>query len=265
MNETITLTLIANAGVLVEYNGIGVLVDGIHHEKEHPFSRVSQADLMLMRRGEGVFTNLTYLLFTHEHPDHFSPLYVTELIHARSVQGIVLPSTDNASPQLTLLLNHLRKKGIAYWSLGLEPGATQRIDLTDDLVVTVIGTRHMGPQYQSIGNDCFLLSMAGKNLLFTGDGDHVREYFEKALAGVSLDVVFVNPLFYHNPHGQEIINSLFRPQNIVIYHMPFAQDDTMRFAYMVERDLQRYQRPAIQTHVFQREKQSLFLPVPIAK
>jgi L-ascorbate metabolism protein UlaG (beta-lactamase superfamily) len=123
----------------------------------------------------------------------------------------------------------------------------------------------MGPQYKTIRNDCFLLTLAGKNLLFTGDADHVVEYFERALAEVALDVVFVNPIFYHNPTGQEIINDIFRPRDVVIYHMPFEQDDTMQFSYMVNSDIQKHGHPEIQTHVLCGEKQSFCLSAPASK
>lgn len=259
MNDRITFTLVANAGVLVEYNGVGILVDGIHHENGHPFSRVSEEDLKLMRQGAGIFANLHYLLFTHEHPDHFSPQCVAQYIDLSKVKGMLLPNESCASPELAVLLDHVRQHDIPCWTLGLAPGATKKIELTEELVVTALGTRHMGPQYQTVCNDCFLLTVAGKNLLFTGDADHVRAYFEHALAGVSLDTVFVNPIFYHNPHGQEIINTIFRPRDVVIYHMPFAQDDTMRFSSMVRKDMQRHRRTDLRTHVFCYEKQSLSL------
>lgn len=264
-NDSIKITLVANAGVLVEYNGVGLLVDGIHHEEGHPFSRVSENDMKLMRQGYDIFANIDYLLFTHEHPDHFTPQYVSEHIQVRSVKGVFLPNKSDGSPDLALLLNHVQKLAIPFWTLGLEPGDTKRFALADDLIVTAIGTRHMGPQYQTIRNDCFLLTLAGKNLLFTGDADYVSRYFKNALAEVALDAVFVNPVFYHNPNGQEIINEIFRPRNLVIYHMPFEQDDTLQFSYMVTSDIQRHGRPGIQTHVLRREKQSLCFSTPPLK
>jgi len=255
MQNNIHITLIANAGVLVEYAGIGLVVDGVHHEPGHIFPRVSRSDLMDMRQSTGVFTHLDYLLFTHEHPDHFSPIYVTELIHARRIQGIVLPNCDKPSPELALLLNHIRRKEIPFWSLGLQPGTRQDIELTDDVSVTAIGARHMGPQYQHLANDCFVLHLGNKNLLFTGDGDTVREYYTPALTGLHLDAVFVNPLFYHHPLGQEIIDTIFRPRTIVIYHMPHHDQDTMRLALMVEKSRHRYERPQIPTIVLEHDKQ----------
>ncbi len=259
MQTTIQTILIANAGVLIEYAGTGILVDGVHHEPGHIFPRVSRSDLMNMRQGTGVFSHLDYLLFTHEHPDHFSPLYVTELIHARPIRGIVLPNCDKPSPELTLLLNHIHRKRIPFWALGLKPGTMRHIELREGISVTAIGTSHMGPQYQHLAHDCLVLHLGDKNLLFTGDGAPVRDYYAPALAGIHLDAVFVNPLFYHHPLGQKIIETLFRPRTIVIYHMPCPDQDPMRLAFMVEKSRARYERPQVKTIVFEHEKQVIEL------
>ena len=46
-------TLIANAGILLEIDGIRFLIDGLHHSSQYPFSPVPQAMLDQMLRGEG--------------------------------------------------------------------------------------------------------------------------------------------------------------------------------------------------------------------
>ncbi|BCS87971.1 hypothetical protein PSDVSF_12130 [Pseudodesulfovibrio sediminis] len=265
VNEYISITLVANAGVCIECDGVGLLVDGIHNEGGHPFSRVSEADMERMRQGIVPFTHLDYLLFTHEHPDHFTPQYVLGHILNRPVKGLFLPSETDGSPNLALLLDRVRELAIPYWTLGLEPGTKQRFELADDVIVTAIGARHMGPQYATIRNDCFLLTVKGMNLLFTGDADHVAEYYAAALTDVTVDVAFVNPIFYNNKQGQQIINEIFRPRDVVIYHMPFAEDDTMHFSSLVRRDVKRYARPGMQTHVLSEANQALALPVPTAR
>lgn len=262
MSNCIRITLVANAGVLVEHNGLGILVDGIHHENGHPFSRVSERDIWRMRQRADIFANLHYLLFTHEHPDHFSPQQVSEYLRFQSVKGLFLPDESNGSLDLAFLLQLVRELGIRHWTLGLEPGEVKRIMPADGLLVTAIGARHMGPQFANVANDCFLLTLAGQNLLFTGDADYVPEYFENGLEGVAVDTVFVNPIFYHNANGQEIIREIFRPHTVVIYHMPFARDDSMRFSYMVNSDIEKHGCPGIKTRVLNRERQMLHLTAP---
>ncbi|WP_291327032.1 MBL fold metallo-hydrolase [Desulfovibrio sp. UCD-KL4C] len=265
MNDFIKITLVANAGVHVEYNGLGILVDGVHHEEGHPFCQVSKTDLQHIKDGTNLFKNLDYFLFTHEHPDHFTPQYLLKIIQSRSFKGLFLPNERDGSSNLALLLKHARSINLPYWSLGLDPGEVKRVELADDLIVTAIGSEHMGPQYKNIRNDCFLLTLNGINLLFTGDADYVAEYYIKALCDVHLDAIFVNPIFYHNPNGQEIINKIFRPRAIVIYHMPLEQNDTMQFNFMVNRDIQRYEQPNIQTHILSNKKRSITLSASFIK
>jgi len=259
MNKDITLTLIANAGILIEYDGTGILVDGVHHDATSRFSPVSRVDLLHMRLGKQAFKTLDYLFFSHEHSDHFSPLYVTELIHAREIHKVFLPKAASPSPELGLLCNHLRKKSVEADILSLQPGEFAPFQLGPNITGRIIATRHMGPQYQSVINYCYLFDLSGVTLLFTGDGDFVREYYEAALSGIELDLVFVNPLFYQHPQGQKLINTLFTPKHLVVYHLPFPEDDTMGLGSMVERSKQRFQCTERHTHIFQAEKQSLVL------
>ncbi len=260
MADIAEITLVANAGVLVTHEDRALLVDGIHREDGHPFSRVPEADLVRMRFGVSPFERLDYLLFTHEHPDHFTPRLVAELVARRKVRSIFLPGAAGGSPDLAELTALAGERDIPLHGLSLAPGETARFEPEDGIAVTAIGTRHMGPQYQDVRNDCYLLSLGGLNLLFTGDADHVPEYYEAALAGVRLDAAFVNPLFLHNPTGQAIIENIFRPREVVVYHMPFAGDDSMNFAYMVGRDRKKLDRPDRPVRILAGEGQRLRLP-----
>jgi len=257
--DFIDITLVANAGVLVEHAGRGLLVDGIHHEEGHPFSKVPESDLERMRDRSAPFANLEYLLFSHEHPDHFTPGRVQELVQSGRTKGLFLPDEPAGTPALSRLLDQLRRQGVAHRRFSLEPGRSRHFTLGYDLMVTAIGTRHMGPQYQDVRNHCYLLSLGGLRVLFTADGDHVAEYYESALRGVSLDAVFVNPIFFHHPDGQAIIDDIFKPRHVIIYHLPFAPDDTMNFSYMVGRDMEKYARTDRETHVFDTANQRLRL------
>jgi len=260
--DCIDITLVANAGVMIEGNGVGLLVDGMHHEDGHPFSKVLESDMERMRQGAEPFAKLDYLLFTHEHPDHFTPDRVLEHVRHRPVRGVFLPGARGGSPSLALLHKYMREQGIPHQSLGLGPGQARQYSPEDGLRITAIGARHMGAQFQAVRNDCFLLSLGSMNLLFTGDADHVGGYYESALKHTALDAVFVNPIFYHNPDGQAIINEIFRPQHVVIYHMPSLREDPFHLALTVKRALKKYARPEIRTHVLDSEHTHLCLYPP---
>jgi L-ascorbate metabolism protein UlaG (beta-lactamase superfamily) len=249
VSDCIDIDLVANAGVLVRGGGLGLLVDGMHDQDGHPFSRVGADDMVRMARPEGIFERLDYLLFTHEHPDHFTPDLVVEHLERRPVKGVFLPAPAENPEGRDRLVRALEERGVPHWTMGPEPGSTRSVSPEPGLTVTAIGTVHMGKQFRDVRNDCLLISLMGMNLLFTGDADHVPEYYEKALADVALDAAFVNPIFYHNPSGQAIIDDIFRPLEVVIYHMPSPDRDPFHLAFTVKRSLERYARPALPVHV----------------
>lgn len=249
VTDCIEIRLVANAGVLVRGQHAGVLVDGLHHEDGHPFGKVSPSDMERMRSGAAPFDRLDYLLFTHEHPDHFTPGMVLDHIARRPAKGVFLPRPVAGSSSLALLLKALHDRGIPSWPLSLDPGEMRVMQPEPGLRITAIGTRHMGPQFQDVPNDCFLVEMDGANLLFTGDADPVEDYYAGALGDAPLDAVFVNPIFYHSPQGQGVINDIFRPREVVIYHLPPKDADPMHLHFSVQRALEKYGRPDVRTRV----------------
>ncbi|MGE4191944.1 MAG: MBL fold metallo-hydrolase [Pseudodesulfovibrio sp.] len=257
MAECIDVTLVANAGILVRGGGTGLLVDGIHDQGDHPFDRVDRDTLVRMRQGDAPFQQLEYLLFTHEHPDHFTPGLVMEHLRYRRTKGLFTPDPRCGSVEAVLLARFAGELGVPQWNGSLEPGQAKTYGLGEGLGVTVIGGVHMGKAFTGVRNDSFLVSVGGSNLLFTGDADHVPEHFEKALAGVSLDAAFVNPIFYHNPEGQRCINEVFRPREVVICHLPDREKDTYHLWFTLERALSRHARPGMPVRVLTTDSPSL--------
>jgi L-ascorbate metabolism protein UlaG (beta-lactamase superfamily) len=253
--ERVTATLVANAGVLVEYNGVRLLVDGLHHEEGHPFSKVPEETLGRMMDGVDPYASIDYVFFTHEHPDHFTPACAADYLKRQPVKGLFLPA--QVSDDSARLYDDAQGRSIFCKRFGLAPGEMERCVLADGVEAAGLGALHMGPQFRNVRNDCILLTLGGSNLLFTGDADHVPEFYEEALSDVVLDAVFVNPLFFHHPKGRAVINEIFRPRYLAIYHVPFEQDDDLQFGKLVARDIERHGRPDVQTRVLQAEGQTL--------
>src|SRR5659263_724469 len=99
----ITFTLIANVGILITYKNTRILLDGIQSEGDLPFSKTPPALLsqMLTPGGTGSCNNLDYLIFSHSHPDHFSPDIVVQYLRCNRVKRILYP--QGADPRLEQL------------------------------------------------------------------------------------------------------------------------------------------------------------------
>ena len=102
MQEQVKATFLVNAAVLLEFRGTKLLIDGIYDENGHCFSNLSERQWEKLKAGEGEFAGIEYLLFTHEHGDHFSPQRVAEyLVGAYGVEAkdlIVSVETDLPQP-----------------------------------------------------------------------------------------------------------------------------------------------------------------------
>ena len=108
MDSALRITLIANAGLLMTYRGTTLMVDGIYGREGHPFSNLSPEVWREMLESEDRFRKVDYLLFTHAHPDHFSPEMTGEFLHHRSVKGMFLPEPHMAAEDR--LIKMLRAK-----------------------------------------------------------------------------------------------------------------------------------------------------------
>ncbi len=218
--EPVKLTLIANAGVLLEYKGIRYLIDGIHTNEDLEFDGVPQTLLGQMLCGDGDLADLDYLLFTHEHIDHFMAGLTQTYLQNNRVQGIVVPAEGGG--RLAALKEYAEFTGVEVIAPVIADGESYKTAL-GNAKLTVAGMRHMGAQFRNVQSCSFLLDFDRKTLLFTGDSDHIPAWFETALAGERVDVLFVNPLFYLNPMGQKVIEQL-APADVVVYHLAEVKD-----------------------------------------
>lgn len=236
MYDPITLTLVANAGVLLSWRDTTLLLDGIFDGEGHPFSCPTRATLEAMRRGEPPFEKLDYLLFTHAHPDHFSPELTMDFLRERAVRGIFLPQTR--SVRESGLADFLRERRIPSVFLSLQTDrAAYRIE--PELTVRAFTTRHLDEKYRHVRHFCYLLSFGEKNLLFTADVDYVHETLEQ-VRGVPLRAAFVNPLFFSELRRRRFFRGELNAETLCVYHIPFSGEDQLHIRPTLANDAVRF-------------------------
>lgn len=210
--ERITITLTANAGVLVAYRDYKFLVDGLHGGGGG-YSAVPPEVLELVLEGIPPFDRIDALFFTHRHPDHFSEEAAGRFLERWPEAGVFMP----------------RPGGDVY---GLAPGR----------VAAFLDIPHTGGD--DCCHNCIYFSLGGRSLLFLGDAVQEGARFSQALAGLDatggVDAVVCNPLFLSRREGREALLEGVRPHCIVVNHIPFAQDDKMRNREVVARAVTRY-------------------------
>lgn len=233
MNNTPHITLISNAGLLVTYQGISFMIDGIYGREDHPFSNLTSETWQAMLTGSGHFSRVDYLLFTHAHPDHFSPEMTEEFLRHRDVKGLFLPTPHTKGEER--LAELLRERGTPCVQLsGMTDHVTFKIE--PEITVRAFQTAHLDPKYREVPHFCYLLTLGGTNLLLTADVDYVHETLA-FLRPFTIDAAFVNPLFFSALSHGKFFKGTLDARQLFVYHVPFPEDDTMKMLPTLQRDL----------------------------
>lgn len=236
--KTIEISYIANAGVCIKTNKATFLVDAIHHEGDYPFSKVPADTLAAMKRGSGPYANADYLLFTHTHPDHFTPEHVISYLRNNSSKALFVHSDKLQRTQPVFSV--CRERGITAVPLRVDYGALQQFQLNQDAVLTSLSVHHLKEEYADVACGCLMLEVCGKRILLLADADHGRseEFFP---LGESADIAFVNPYCLLQPAGRVLLENILKPKQIAVYHIPFAEDDRLGMRMIVQNLQKRYQ------------------------
>ena len=229
----ISITLVANAGVCIHYRGMTLLLDGVFGQEGNPFSPLPTGCWDKMCRGEPPFEQLDCLLFTHFHPDHFSPEKTRKLVQSRAVKALFFP--EDGAPQVQELERFLQQEKIpcailshatdhAVWQIG------------DHIRLQAFRTQHLGPEFYGVPHVCYRIAFDEREILFTGDTDYLHENLTQ-VANVPLEAAFLNPLFFQALFNKRLFHGTLKAEHICIYHIPFQADDRMHMRESIRRRL----------------------------
>ena len=233
MSDTIRVTLLANAGLLLQYQNITMMLDGIYGNEAHFFSDLKPGVWEQMLCGEPPFETIDYLLFSHAHPDHFSPEMTMEFLRRRAVKGVFLPDSHKVTE--SGLESFLTERSIPFVRLSHE---TEHISyrVEPKAAVRALATRHLDPKFRDVHHLCYLLTFGKKHILVTADVDYTQETFE-TIRGIPLRAAFVNPLFFSALRHERFFRGELNAQTICAYHVPFSGEDDMKMRPVLARDL----------------------------
>lgn len=239
-NYPIIAMLSTNAGLILEYRGTKILLDCIYGPREHPFSNLGIREKQLLFSGQTPYDNVDYLLFTHQHPDHFSPTMVREYLeaeaeneHKSKTKKIIFPLTASQSQQR--LISTIRDRNLSFH--GLTPSCDNvEIKLTEGITVRPLWTRHLDKKYWDTPHCCYLISFDNRHVLFTADVDYTAETFDR-ISQLPLKASFVNPLFFKALSNGKFFKGTLDTESIFIYHIPFTDDDQFGMRASLFRDL----------------------------
>ena len=235
------IRFLANSGVFIQYGGLRLLVDGIYGKNRFFTQPLKEIQLAVFGMNSP-YRDADYVIHTHRHVDHFNAGYVDEYAANNNVKGVFAPRSSQDPSSFLEDIGPLRKaaaKGVL-WEPAPAPGESASRQLGQDAFVTYYPCRHLDQKsYPAVAHCAVGLTLGQQRFLFAADADPCAENDWCFQGPGALTAVFVTPLFLIQPHGRQLLKTL-APEHVVIYHLPFQEDDVTGLRPMVERELADY-------------------------
>ncbi len=203
------VTLSANAGVAIEIGDARLWVDALHDEKVPGFSTLQDTQVQQLWTAEP-FRAPEAIVYTHCHPDHYSAR-LTQEAHRRWPQArLLLPQREFAAQELISGSECTAAVGDTALHFYRLPHEAQ--SYTANVPHYGLTVKH-GTEMILLPGDC---AVASPELLRLTEGRHFR-------------LALLNFPWLTLRKGREFIEQHISADHIIVYHLPFAQDDTEHF------------------------------------
>ena len=181
----------ANAGILLELDGVSILMDGVCREVK-PYPATPPEEREALQRS---FPDV--IAFTHAHKDHYDPTYAA--LYQKQTGGVILgPATL--------------------------PGckATMEDTMVNGVYIRPVTSRHIGLAGKDVDHASFIVQ-GSRCVWFLGDAAPMQ-WRGKDLP--KPDVLIVPYAYANTPSGWAATKSL-GADHVVLLHMPKREEDTI--------------------------------------
>ncbi len=201
----VQLTLSANAGIALQLGSLRLWADALHRRKVPGFSTVTPS-LWEALTAHPDFAAPDIIFYTHCHPDHFS----------RTLTLQAMERWPNAKPILPqqVFQNQL-----------LLSGRRERLKLPD-YTFDFLRLSHEGAQYAHVAHYGCIIQHQGFRVLIPGDCALCAPELAAFLAEDGpIDLALLDFPWVTLRKGREFIQKHIRPKTLLVYHLPFLDDD----------------------------------------
>jgi len=216
------VTYIANSGFIFASGNTRILVDALYLNGdiwETPSKKVQKA----ITSGSAPFKNISHLLVSHYHEDHFNPMLVSRFL-VNNPKAILVTNSQTDSVIGRVYKQDPQLKRPDQLKIITAPMFGSEIYEANGLKVKCLVQRHMGKDDYKVERMGLLIEMGGKKILHIGDADYTDENFAGYnLQDENIDVAFIHYWFLLDCEGRRIIETYIKPEKIVITHIPYDE------------------------------------------
>ncbi len=224
MQSGVTITFLANEGVLLSAGDKHVLIDALFQKYETGYATPADSTRQALERARRPFDSVDLILVTHWHGDHFHPAPVvahmlanagaTLLTSAQVIDSLRdrLPSGDRLTPRLLARTT--------------APGLRNR-EVVNGIAVELLGLPHGSRRHRSVEHLAYIVDLGGRRVLHVGDAGFDEEDVARfRLDTARIDVALLPQWIVTSKDGRRVIERWIRPKHVVAFHV--GEDDVDR-------------------------------------
>jgi L-ascorbate metabolism protein UlaG (beta-lactamase superfamily) len=209
----VSVTYLANEGVLVEGGGARILIDALFRDSMDPYARHPRDVQEQLETGARPYDGIALALATHFHLDHWDAGAVTRFL--RTHPAALFASTEHGTAMMPY---DVRDRARNLWPAS---GGTSSLDVAG-VKVTAFPLKHGATQ-----NLGYRLELAGRKLVHLGDADPSEENFRTLTTAGNVDVALVPFWWLVNEKAVSFLKTTWKPAGVVVFHFGTTDLDSV--------------------------------------
>jgi hypothetical protein len=191
--------------------------DALHGEKVPGFSTVSPTLWEQIKTHEA-FQSPNLIFYTHCHPDHYSRDLTAQAKVRWPYAELILPERE-FDDQILI------------------SGQQDQLCL-HGLSLRFRKLTHEGEQFAQVPNYGCIINDSGFRILIVGDCAVANPQLAEFIGDTNINLALLDFPWVTLHKGRVFIEQYIRPQHLVVYHLPFAQDDEWGYREATARAVQ---------------------------
>ena len=206
---SIRVTLSANAGVAIETGDVRIWVDVVHDTKVPGFSTLCDYQIQKLWTVDA-FQSPDAIVYTHCHPDHYSPQLTAEAHRRWPKARLLLPEKEFAEQELV--------------------SCDEYTAVVEDVVLRFYRLPHESQHYIiDVPHYGLTITHGTETILLPGDCAVASPELLPLIAKQNFRLALLNFPWLTLRKGRNFIKEHLCVEQIILYHIPFAEDDTEGF------------------------------------
>jgi len=219
--KKIDVTYIANCGFLISVNDNQVLIDALFKEGFGEYLVTPDSIAKRIMNGQGLFSNVHLMLFTHNHGDHFNDSMVVKYLNHDIKNKLIAPRS--VIDMIKKYPDYIERKQL------IETNSIHKDSSFNKINIEAFQLQHDNrPEIENVG---YLIEINGVKIFHTGDYNCTNAVQLKNLhlESRSIDVALLNYYGFWQTEGlRNFTVRTLNPKNIVLMHIPPKEIESVK-------------------------------------